>query len=314
MTNLTAAAGKLFFTAFDPSGGTDLWVSGGTPGSTIVLDDFDSSSAYGYYSLAHHRLDRGRGQALLHGQQRVRRAPALGKRRDHERDRDARRCRSRHRRVRHRPEFTELGGDVYFFMNESSTTVGLWESNGTTAGTAKVFDAFPSLTVGAKGYAPTLANLTAIGSTLFFSLEYNTTTPQYQLWTSNGTASGTSQLKPSSLPSGSTFREMQNFVPLGSLLVFTADDGTDAQLWKSDGTAAGTTVIADNGPTIGNYSYNGLLRRVPDGRQRWHPLFRRRHTRQMSSSGRPMGPRRAPRWSPTSAPPRMRRTRCRCRS
>jgi ELWxxDGT repeat protein len=255
VSNLTAAAGKLFFTAYDPNGGTDLWVSGGTPGSTIVLDDFDSSSTSGYYSSDITNLTAAAGKLFFTAssgsdgpQPWVSDGTTIGTVMLADVDPGS---------AGSAPsEFTQLGGEVYFLMNESSTTVGLWESDGTTAGTAKVFDAFAPLTVGARGYTPTLANLSAIGAALFFSLEYNTTTPQCQLWTSDGTTSGTSQVNPSSLPSGSTFSEMQNFLPLGSLLVFSADDGTGAQLWKSDGTADGTTVIADNGPTIGNYSYN----------------------------------------------------------
>ena len=225
INNLTAAAGTLFFTAYDPDGGEDLWSSDGTVKGTIVLKHFAHGSGYRLLQFADRRLD---SRPRASSSSRSTTAPSglepwasdgttngtvmladvdLGSTGAAPSD------------------FTQLGSEVYFFMNESTTTVGLWQSNGTTAGTVKVIDAFPSLSASGHTYSPTLSNLTAIGSTLFFSLEYATSTPSYQLWTSNGTAGGTSEVTPSSFSSGSTFSEMQHFLALGNLLVFTADDG-----------------------------------------------------------------------------------------
>jgi ELWxxDGT repeat protein len=256
INNLTAAAGTLFFTAYDPDGGEDLWSSDGTTKGTIVVKHFEHGSGYRYYNSPIVDLTPAGGELFFTADDgsaglepwasdgtpggTVSLAVV---------DPGSTAAASF--------EFTQLGNAVYFFMNESSTTVGLWQTSGTAAGTIKVFDAFPSHVAAGHTYSPTLSNLTAIGSTLFFSLEYATNTPQFQLWTSDGTASGTSELTPSSLSSGSTFSELQQFFALGNLLVFTAADGEGADIWESDGTAGGTAVIADNGPAAGNYGYQG---------------------------------------------------------
>ena len=256
VSNLTAAAGTLFFTAFDPTGGTDLWTSNGTTAGTTQLDDFKSSSGYGsYYDSSITNLTAAAGKLFFVADPGTSGPQPWAS--DGTPDGTVLLADVNPGSTGSAPsDFTQLGNDVYFFMNESATTVGLWQSDGTAAGTAMVFDAFPSVQVNAVSYSPTLASLTSIGSKLFFSAEYADDSPQYQLWASDGTNGGTGQVNPSSLPSGSSFGEMQDLIPLGDLLVFTADDGQGAELWESDGTAGGTTLITDQGPSIGNYSYS----------------------------------------------------------
>ncbi len=254
--DLTAAGGKLFFSAQDPNGGIDLWVSNGTASGTTVLNDLPGSAGAQYYPGVSN-LTAAAGELFFTGdngtdgpQPWVSNGTSSGTFMLADVNPGA---------AGSAPgSFTQIGSNVYFFMNESATTVGLWQTNGTVAGTTKVTDAFPSLTVNSSTYAPSLGNVTAIGSQLFFALEYNVSpTPQFELWASDGTTRGTHEVVPSSLPSGATFSEMQNFGALGNALVFTANDGNGAELWTSDGTASGTTVIDDNGPTVVDSYYNG---------------------------------------------------------
>ena len=58
------------------------------------------------------------------------------------------------------------GGVLYFFADYGATGYGLWKSDGTTAGTILVMNIWTGFS-GAPLYQP--ANLTVVGSTLFFS-------------------------------------------------------------------------------------------------------------------------------------------------
>ncbi len=77
-----------------------------------------------------------------------------------------------------------------------------------------------------------------------------------ELWTSNGTSSGTTKIVPTSLQNGTSFSEISDLQTLNSQLVFIANDGDGDQLWESNGTASGTTLVDPNGlTTYGNGSY-----------------------------------------------------------
>ena len=76
----------------------------------------------------------------------------------------------------------------------------------------------PSITSIPNSYDP--SSLTAVNGALFFDAQTNSPTPNgdsFQLWKSDGTASGTTEVMPIAYALGSP-------VPLGSRLVFTEDD------------------------------------------------------------------------------------------
>ncbi len=255
VNHLTAAAGKLFFTGNDPAGGTDLWVSDGTTQGTTVLKEFNPSASPSYEYI--NGLTPANGLLFISANngtdgyqpwvsngtttQLLANINPGGTGSDPS-------------------DFTALGDDVYFFATESSTgTVGLWKTGGTPATTQMVFDSFPTITV-TQPTTQTLTatptnNLTAIGSTLFFSLDYSnsgSSTSQYELWTSAGESNGTSQVSPPQL-NGAKFSAMGSFTAFGNLLVFAANDGTHGdELWKSDGTDTGTAMIDDIDPGSGS--------------------------------------------------------------
>jgi ELWxxDGT repeat protein len=112
---------------------------------------------------------------------------------------------------------------------------GLWATDGTLAGTAQLL---PGTLTGAAN----LTNIPALGVVLFAGKD---SSGDSELWTTDGTPGGTSRvldIRPglSSDPA--------SFTPLGSIVLFTATDGTDAlQLWRTGGTAA-TTVPLTGGP------------------------------------------------------------------
>ena len=87
--------------------------------------------------------------------------------------------------------------------------------------------------------------------TLFFSA--NDGTNGTELWKSDGTDAGTTQVKDinpgaaSSFPGNDQYLNPESpFAAVGGTVFFRADDGTNGfELWKSDGTDAGTTRISD---------------------------------------------------------------------
>jgi len=122
-------------------------------------------------------------------------------------------------------------GNTLFF-----TALGnaLWKSDGTAAGTTQV------KVLSAKGNAA-IRQLTAVGSTLFFSADDGV--HGRGLWKSDGTAKGTVGVK--YLAPGS----VGPFPVLNGAVYFPATDAAHGTgLWKSDGTANGTVFVkaADN--------------------------------------------------------------------
>ncbi|MGI8984691.1 MAG: ELWxxDGT repeat protein, partial [Acidimicrobiales bacterium] len=91
--------------------------------------------------------------------------------------------------------FRVVGATLYFAAGNGTTAPGvgteLWKSDGTTAGTVLVKDIRPGTTSSSP------ANLTAVGSTLYFSAIDGTTAPGVgtELWKSDGTTAGTVLVK-----------------------------------------------------------------------------------------------------------------------
>ncbi|MDC0341109.1 putative Ig domain-containing protein [Candidatus Poseidoniaceae archaeon] len=84
--------------------------------------------------------------------------------------------------------------------------------------------------------------LTAVGNILYFRAIDGTN--GYELWKSDGTASGTVLVK--DINSGSDSGWPNHLTAVGNTLYFEATDGTNGyELWKSDGTAAGTVMVKD---------------------------------------------------------------------
>lgn len=105
---------------------------------------------------------------------------------------------------------------------------GLWRTDGTTSGTYIVRD---------MGSGGSLGNLTAVGSTLYFTADDGV--HGNELWKSNGTAAGTIMVK--DIVPGPDGSNPRNLVALGSSVYFFSFTG----LWKSNGTAAGTVLVKD---------------------------------------------------------------------
>lgn len=93
-----------------------------------------------------------------------------------------------------------------------------------------------------NGY-PFIKRLFAIGNRLYFTAN----TPGFgtELWTSDGTSSGTQMVK--DINPGDASSSPRRFVELNGNLLFEATQAGITKYWKTDGTEAGTSVIIGTG-------------------------------------------------------------------
>lgn len=116
------------------------------------------------------------------------------------------------------------GTIVYFSAGDGTAGAQLWRTDGTSAGTTKVF-------TGSNAYG-----LGIVGNKLFF-------TSNSTLYTSDGTPGGTAQVAPGWLSGGS------ELLGIGGIAYYSgADCCTGNELWRSDGTQAGTFRVKDINP------------------------------------------------------------------
>ena len=155
-------------------------------------------------------------------------------------------------------KLTAVGNTLFFKANNGQDGFELWKSNGTSSGTVMV----KNINSGSGGQASSNPNyLTEMGNTLYFSA-MDTTNNGYQLWKSDGTASGTVMV--TAINSGGTANpgiHTDGFVIMNNNLYFSAEDGTNGvELWKSDGTASGTVMVKDiNSGSGESFSYTPAI-------------------------------------------------------
>jgi len=96
------------------------------------------------------------------------------------------------------------------------------------------------------------SGMTVFNGKVYFAAEADTLHGT-ELWSSDGTAAGTSLVADISPGRGSSSPE--NFTLVGNQLFFTAYDGVHGQeLWVTDGTTTGTVMVADIWPGLGSSS------------------------------------------------------------
>ena len=80
-----------------------------------------------------------------------------------------------------------------------------------------------------------------------------------ELWTSDGTAAGTTLFKDIAAEIQTQSSNPADFVSFNSQLFFTADDGiVGREVWRSDGTSQGTTLLVDANPGVAGSSPSDL--------------------------------------------------------
>jgi ELWxxDGT repeat protein len=225
--SLVNVNGTVYFTAYRPDLGRELWKSDGTNGGTVLVKDIvDGSGSSNPEHLTNvngtlfftaetaangrelWRVDGTAGAVLVKDIN-----PNSGYGISHLLD----------------DLFVNVNGKLFFTANNGTDGVELWTSDGTEAGTVMV----KNLT--ATG-SSSLINLISFKGRLFFM-----TYGGRDLWTSDGTGPGTQVVR-----HFGTFQQNPELVVVGNNLYFTADDGVyGAEVWKTDGTPDGTVLLKD---------------------------------------------------------------------
>jgi len=126
-----------------------------------------------------------------------------------------------------------------------------WKSDGTEKGTAKLQNITPAYFY-ETFQDPAIPVYCISNNKLYFTAtDFN----YYgaELWTTNGTQSGTKIVKDIN-----PYSSFPNYLTdVNGTLFFTADDGVHGnELWMSDGTSKNTTMVKDITPYSGSYLYN----------------------------------------------------------
>lgn len=138
---------------------------------------------------------------------------------------------------------TALGNSVYFWAFQEGAEGGdnLWKSDGTSAGTVRVWTSSASGYPADTDYPPPVR----CGNLLFMLM--GTQATGAELWKSDGTTGGTGLVRdifPGPASSGIAMLGQKD-----GILYFAATDDTHGrELWRSDGTEAGTFIVEDLRP------------------------------------------------------------------
>jgi ELWxxDGT repeat protein len=167
-----------------------------------------------------------------------------------------------------------LNGALFFFATDGINGYELWTSDGITGGTKLLKDInLGSFSSGVTPGSTYSAQLAIVNGLLYFSAASSGV--NYELWKSDGSASGTVLVKDIAPGSGpSSPRLITN---VNGVLCFVADTSTGTELLRSDGTDAGTFVLQVNPTSQSNPSNftiaNNILYFTADdgthGRELW---------------------------------------------
>jgi ELWxxDGT repeat protein len=246
ISSLTAADGELFFTVPDGSRYNALWTSNGTAQGTSLVKDLGATEGeYNYGPIAlsvvgnnlffaasdsAHGIelwvdDISTGTTQLVSD--IDPGPASSSPSD----------------------FVEFNDELYFTANDGSVpaTAELWKSDGTSTGTSLVASFTPDYTESAISSSGSPA-YGVLGNLILGPLTDGV--HGVELWVTNGTAGGTTELADV---------DPLAFATLNGLEYFLAyDQSGDASLWQTNGTSTGTIEVKDLGSLnlTQGYSYS----------------------------------------------------------
>ena len=201
--DLTVYNGQLLFSGNDSNGQTGLWESNGTASGTHELTGIAGAPT------------TGKGLGL-------------------------------------EPSYlTVFDGHVFFNGTDSSGQVGLWETDGTVAGTHELTGIAGAQTTGSGLYP---SDLTVLNGHLLFGGADSS--GQVGLWETDGTVAGTHELTgiAGAQTKGSGLSPTDLTVLNGQVLFSGVDSAGHTGLWTTDGTAAGTHELTN----VGGASTTGL--------------------------------------------------------
>jgi trimeric autotransporter adhesin len=217
--NLTNVGGILYFAAYQPATGAELWRSDGSDAGTVLVKDIQP----GAMSADPQHIIGVNGRVFF----------TVGKQLWKSEGTEATTALVKDIPI---PEFGRLwsltrADDLLFFVANSNTTpAALWKSDGTPDGTSLVreFDFLDTW-------------LVPVGRSVFFAAE--AADSGRELWKSDGTPAGTTLVK--DIRPGTAGSFPFAFQPVNGTLYFQANGTTGTELWKSDGTTEGTIPVQD---------------------------------------------------------------------
>jgi len=230
--SLTGVGSTLFFGVFDDSGGEHLWKSDGTAGGTVLVADVGSWDAWSQFTAvgdtlffqakdATHGAELWTSDGTEAGTVMVKDiAPGA---------------------AGGEPEaLVDVAGQLFFTADDGTHGRELWTSDGTETGTVMVKDIAPG--PGGSSRSQEYGNLDDVAGTLFFTADDGT--HGRELWTSDGTGTGTVQV--ADIRPGARGSDPDGQTIAGGKVFFDADDGSHGrELWVSDGSTGGTHLVKD---------------------------------------------------------------------
>lgn len=150
--------------------------------------------------------------------------------------------------------FAAFGGKLFFSATSGTTAATatgseLYATDGTVAGTALVRDInqIPVSDTNPATRDASPQSLFVAGGRLNFRADDGVS--GNELWTSDGTAAGTTLLKDIYGPASNS--TPTKFTTVGETVFFIANDGVNGvELWKTGGTSASTTLVKDINPNV----------------------------------------------------------------
>ncbi|WP_445735939.1 ELWxxDGT repeat protein [Mariniflexile sp.] len=237
----------LFFKAYNPTNGLELWKSDGTSAGTVMVKDINAgteNSNPSHFTIVNGTLffkanDGINGIELWKSDGTESGTMMVKNIRPSTID-DG---------YAHIEELTSVGNLLFFAANDGVNDYALWKSDGTEAGTVMVKDINPTT-------QPTsLGRLININGTLFFGASDGVN--GYELWKSDGTEPGTVMVKDILPGSQGGFSSNMPMANVNGTLFFVGNNGYgNRELWKSDGTESGTVMVKDIFPGDNGFASN----------------------------------------------------------
>ncbi len=248
---LIGAAGRLYFSRKNSANDEELWKSDGTAAGTVLVTVVSPGLAMtvaneigvgsGLYFSA---IDQTHGREIWHSDGTVAGTVMIKDINTNTAD-----------GIGDGP--TVINNVAFFAANDGAHGAELWRTDGTAAGTQLVkdinpagksglvippFGGFGNLTQSTTNY------LTAMNGVLYFVADDGTT--GQELWRSDGTATGTYQVK--DIAGGAAPSSPRDLTVVGNTVFFTAyQNSIGRELWKTDGTSAGTVLVKDINTAVG---------------------------------------------------------------
>ena len=235
LTNPTSAVemgGSLYFADTSPETGTELWKTDGTPAGTQLVADIwpglagsKPSQLFNHNGTLFFQADDGvhgvelwRSDGTAAGTSLVADinpgSASSGSTTNADRD------------------FTSFNGDLFFAATDAAHGWELWRTDGTAGGTTRVTDVRPG-----PDASRVYGLFNASGKLFFTANPAGDSYPQSELFVTDGTPDGTTQL---TSPLGTTNTNPRSLVELNGVVYFAGR----GELWRTDGTIDGTQVIA----------------------------------------------------------------------